>query len=106
MEAKQTEHRRQRARSSGARQRTRPPKGQLGRIPTNAAGSLIIIGGNENKEGHRPILEEIARRANGGKLVVATLASEEPDEQWQEYHKLFRDLGVRRVEQLDVRERR
>jgi cyanophycinase len=60
------------------------PSGQIGRIPSNPAGTLIVIGGNENKEGHRPILEELAKRVGDGKLVIATLASEEPDEQWEE----------------------
>src|SRR5205085_408904 len=63
------------------------------------------IGGRENKEGHRPILEEVARRAQNGKLIVATLASEEPDEQWSTYNRVFRELGVTQVEHLDVRRR-
>ena len=71
----------------------------------NPKGALIIIGGHENKEGHRPILEEVARRAGNGKVVVATLASEEPQEQWKTYRKVFRDLGVKRVEHLDARRR-
>jgi cyanophycinase len=66
---------------------------------------LLIIGGNENKEGHRPILEELARRAGSGALIVATLATEEPQEQWEQYQKLFRDMGVRRVVHLDARRR-
>jgi cyanophycinase len=66
---------------------------------------LIIIGGNENKEGHKPILETVARQVGRGKLLVATFASEQPEEQWAEYRKIFRELGVRRVEQLDARSR-
>jgi cyanophycinase len=64
-----------------------------------------VIGGNENKEGHRPILEELAKRAGGGKLVVATIASEEPEPQWEEYRRVFSELGVRQISQLDVRRR-
>ena len=37
---------------------------------SDARGSLLIIGGHETKEGHRPILEELARRTEKGKLVV------------------------------------
>lgn len=73
--------------------------------PHNPAGSLLIIGGNENKQGHRPILEEIAKQVGSGKLVVATLASEEPEAQWEQYQRVFRELGVKRIEQLDVRRR-
>ena len=75
-------------------------------VPQNPKGSLIIIGGRENKEGHRPILEHVADRVNGGKLVVSTLASEEPEEQWQTYRRVFTDLGLGRLEHLraDTRE--
>src|SRR4051812_39241360 len=74
-------------------------------IPNQPHGSLIIIGGHENKEGHRPILQEIARHVKDGKLIVATLASEEPEEQWNIYNGTFRDIGVSRIEHLDVRKR-
>jgi cyanophycinase len=73
--------------------------------PVEPQGSLIIIGGHENKEGHRPILEQIARKVRSGKLIVATLASEEPEEQWDSYRKVFSELGVSRIEHLDVRKR-
>jgi cyanophycinase len=65
----------------------------------------MVIGGNENKEGHRPILEHLARQVGKQKLVVATLASEQPAAQWTQYRKVFQDLGVRRVEHLDARRR-
>jgi cyanophycinase len=73
--------------------------------PCDAKGTLVIIGGNECKEGHRPILDDVARRAGSGKLLVATLASEEPEEQWEEYSRVFKGLGVKKVEQLDARRR-
>lgn len=73
--------------------------------PVDPRGDLIVIGGRENKEGHRPILDEVARRANGGKLVVATFGSDEPEEQWREYEKVFRELGVTDLVHLDARGR-
>lgn len=73
--------------------------------PCNPKGKLIVIGGREQKEGHRPILELLAKQVGSGKLVVATLASEEPESQWHEYERCFRELGVKRIEQLDVRRR-
>jgi cyanophycinase len=73
--------------------------------PVEPQGTLIIIGGRENKEGHRAILEELARRANGGKLVVATFGSDEPEEQWSDYEKVFRELGVQNLVHLDARRR-
>src|SRR3954447_13292000 len=62
--------------------------------PCRPGGDLVVIGGNEKKEGARPILELLAKRVGSGKLIVVTLASEEPEEQWQEYQKSFRELGV------------
>jgi cyanophycinase len=78
---------------------------QLKATPCNPKGKLVVIGGREQKEGHRPILELLAKRVGSGKLVVATLASEEPESQWHEYERSFRELGVKHIEQLDVRRR-
>src|SRR4051794_29503089 len=78
---------------------------QMDATPCQPRGTLIAIGGKEKKEGDRPILELLAKRVGSGKLVVATLASEEPEEQWKEYQKTFDELGVKRIEQLDVRRR-
>ncbi len=77
----------------------------LNGTPCNPKGTLVVIGGHEQKEGHRPILELLAKRVGSGKLVVATLASEEPESQWQDYERSFRELGVNQIEQLDVRRR-
>lgn len=74
-------------------------------LPCDPKGTLVIIGGRESKEGHRPILEDLARRVGSGKLVVSTIASEEPEEQWREYSRVFGELGVKRIEQLDGRRR-
>src|SRR4051794_22372832 len=68
-------------------------------------GSLLIIGGHENKQGGTDILQEVAARANKGKLVVATLASEDPKPLWDEYRRVFSKLGVHEISQLDARHR-
>src|SRR3954465_9901446 len=60
---------------------------QLDATPCHPKGMLVVIGGHEQKEGHRPILEVLAKRVGSGKLVVATLASEEPESQWKEYER-------------------
>ncbi|MEA2706210.1 MAG: cyanophycinase [Gemmatimonadaceae bacterium] len=72
---------------------------------TNRRGSLIVIGGHEDKEGEKLILRELARRAGHGRLVVATVASEEPKEYWETYERIFRGFGVRHVWHLDVQDR-
>lgn len=66
-------------------------------------GTLIIIGGAEKKDPEKKILKEVARQANGGKLVVTTVATEDPEGTWKEYRQIFRKLGVTKIDHLDVR---
>lgn len=68
-------------------------------------GTLIVIGGHEDKEQDKEILREVSRRVGAGKLVVTTVASQSPDELWKEYREIFRKLGVKKIEHLDIRER-
>jgi cyanophycinase len=70
-------------------------------------GSLIIIGGGEDREpgGKREILREVARRAQGGKLVLATVASHQPEGYFDEYRKAFADLGIGDLVELYVEDR-
>lgn len=86
-------------------------KKKIKKVPTpkdiapKGKGTLVIIGGHEDKMGEKKILRLIAERAKGKKLVVATVATSEPEETWQEYRALFTELGVRNIEHLDVRTR-
>jgi cyanophycinase len=68
-------------------------------------GPLIIIGGGEDKEGKRLILREVARRLDGGKLVLATVASHEPEGYFEAYQRAFADLGVTDLVELYVKDR-
>ena len=68
-------------------------------------GPLIIIGGHEDKEGERVILKEVARRLRGGRLVIATVASHEPDGYFDAYREAFSALGVDDLVELYVEER-
>jgi cyanophycinase len=68
-------------------------------------GPLIIIGGGEDKEGQRLILREVARHLNGGKLVLATVASHQPEGYFEAYQKAFADLGVMDLVELYVNDR-
>lgn len=65
-------------------------------------GTLIIIGGHEDKSGDRHILRALASRAESGALVVVTAASNVPDALWRDYEPVFRELGVRDVRHLHV----
>lgn len=60
-------------------------------------GTLIIIGGHEEKKGDQPILSEVASHARKGKgrLVVVTVASNVPEELSNEYRLIFEGLGLK-----------
>jgi cyanophycinase len=68
-------------------------------------GTLIIIGGHEDKEDDPLILKEVVRRVGAGKLVVATVASELPEAMWEDYERVFRRLGVKHLYKLDIESR-
>jgi cyanophycinase len=68
-------------------------------------GALLIIGGNEDKGGDCLILRELAKRLNGGRLVLATVASREPEGYFEAYRDAFATLGVNDLVELYVEER-
>jgi cyanophycinase len=70
-------------------------------------GCLIIIGGHEDRDpdGERVILREVARHVRGGKLVLATVASHQPEGYFDDYEKAFGDLGVGELVELYVEDR-
>lgn len=73
---------------------------------TDGRGRLIIIGGREEHEGERVILREVARHVKGGRLVLATIASHEPEGYLESYRAAFADLGVGEITELYVADRR
>lgn len=78
-------------------------------------GSLIIIGGNEDKEKECLILKEVVRRATKGRenkkkdgtqgkqLVITAVASNIPEEVIPEYERIFKALGVEHIGVLEIR---
>lgn len=73
-----------------------------------AKGKLVIIGGGEDKEGERIILKEFVRLAGKSKarIVVMTVATDEPESLGSEYRKVFKRLGVEDVQVVDVSARK
>src|SRR4051812_3759175 len=65
-------------------------------------GQLIVIGGHEDKEGERKILQAVVETAGNGAIAVMTLASTEGDEMWDTYRKVFGSLGAKKTERLDL----
>lgn len=68
-------------------------------------GPLFVIGGHEDKEGKRVILKAVAKALRGRKLVVATVASREPEGYFESYQKAFADLGVGELVEVYVNDR-
>ncbi len=74
----------------------------------HTSGSLIIIGGHEEKDPRRKrtILERVAAAAGeSGSMVISSVASHLDEAEYQNYQDIFRDLGVRNVSFLGVRTR-
>lgn len=72
---------------------------------TAGAGTLVIIGGHEDKEKDRKILVRVAEIAKNGNILVSTLASSVAHESWKDYEKVFRELGAKTVRHLDIPDR-
>ncbi len=80
--------------------------GRDGRIEKVASkGTLLLIGGREDKTSEKRILRTLVERIGSRKLVIATLASEYAEECWQDYHRVFSSLGVKEIEHLNIERR-
>lgn len=72
---------------------------------SSGQGTLIIIGGGEDRERQRVVLKEVARAVGHGPLVVATVASHDPEGYFEIYQKAFADTEVGELKELYVQER-
>lgn len=75
---------------------------------TKVQGTLLIIGGAEDKKGKCEILNKFIELsgADSSVIMVITTATEEPDSVGQEYFQIFKDLGAGHVEVLDLDSRK
>ncbi|HEY0546501.1 MAG TPA: cyanophycinase [Pyrinomonadaceae bacterium] len=73
-----------------------------------AKGKLVIIGGGEDKKGDCTILKEFIRLADKSRarVVIMTVATDEPEESGAEYRKVFKKLGVEEAHAVDVSSRK
>ncbi|MDZ4690292.1 cyanophycinase [Terricaulis sp.] len=69
-------------------------------------GTLIVIGGHEDKDGDKHILQAIVDALPPGRLVVATIASYEPEGYFDTYKQAFSGLGLTDLVEVYVEERR
>lgn len=67
-------------------------------------GTLLIIGGGEDKQKECEILRSFVRLAKtrAGKIVILTAATEHPEQVSDEYIKIFLDLGATEAISLDI----
>jgi cyanophycinase len=74
---------------------------------SKARGKLVVIGGGEDREDDCGILKEFLRLAKGSKarIVVMTVATDQPSELGAEYVAAFKRLGVDDVTVVDVSSR-
>lgn len=72
-----------------------------------ARGRLMAIGGGEDKEKDCLILKEFVRLAGEDKarIVVMTTATDLPEEVAAEYTEVFKRLGAKQIEAIDVSQR-
>src|ERR1051325_2829806 len=69
-------------------------------------GSLLIVGGHEDKTGERVILRAVAKKVGKrSKLAVATPASEQTKQIFEEYEAALRGIGMRHVRHLTIESR-
>jgi cyanophycinase len=70
------------------------------------SGSLVIIGGHEDRNGKKNILSEVAKRARNKKIFIITTASASKKEQLADtYVKAFSELKVKEAVPLNVDDR-
>lgn len=67
-------------------------------------GTLLIIGGAEDKDGKCEILSRFIQLSGAEKssVVVVTTATQEPSEVGQEYYRIFKRLGAGNIETMDL----
>lgn len=71
-------------------------------------GPLLVIGGNEDKQGECVILRKFVAMAGGreARIALVTTATEHPREVGDEYSDIFTDLGTEIVSVVTVGERK
>lgn len=70
-------------------------------------GTLIAIGGNEDKTGNLEVLRRIINEGKGDEthIEVVTTASDEPQEMAKTYKQAFQTIGVNRCEVMNITNR-
>lgn len=70
-------------------------------------GTLVIIGGAEDKENDCTILKTLAEltKKNGEKIVILTVAAEYPEKVGKEYTEIFNRLNIGQIDTVHIETR-
>lgn len=70
-------------------------------------GTIIVIGGAEDKKGDKTVLKDVCDTIDkeNGVVVIATVATDLPKETANDYTSIFQGLGVKNIDVLDIKER-
>src|SRR5665647_946654 len=70
-------------------------------------GTLVIIGGAEDKKGNCSILKKVAELSDlkEGKIIILTAATEYPSKVGKEYKSLFSKLNVKNIDAVHIETR-
>src|SRR3954467_14790140 len=90
-----------------------PVEGAVGRLKWGMSGmrepkrrgTIVLIGGAEEKGPSADVLGRFVEALDGRKLVVMTCATEDPEGAWERYRNTFQELGVQEIAHVDVRDR-
>ncbi len=69
-------------------------------------GNLIIIGGAEDKKDGKDILKEVCKKIDKDKeeLLIATVASELPEELGEEYTNIFKKFRCKKCKNIKYKQ--
>lgn len=62
-----------------------------------------MIGGGA--KGVQGIFEEIAKLVGNGALAIATMATKHPEEEWREYRRILKEVGLRKTFHVHVKKK-
>jgi cyanophycinase len=69
-------------------------------------GTLVIIGGAERKDENHTVLKAVADRLKANQhILIVTAASYEPEGTAEDYMRIFKELGVPKIDVADIRTR-
>lgn len=73
-----------------------------------AKGRLVIIGGAEDKQGDCIVLRRLVDISgkNDSKIIIVTAATEYPNELGKKYANIFKSIGAKHVETIDILHRK